>query len=538
MSRASFWLIATVLFVATSVTHLWMLGSVPPGFYIDEGTFAYNAYCILETGADEYGTPYPLFFRGIENYGDPVLIYSIVPAVKLFGLTKAAARLPSALYFIGASIAFVFLSYEYCHDKWVALTGGVLFSFMPWTFNFSRTANGGYTPMLLGTILGWWLLMVAVRKESWRLAVLAGMAWAFAMYTYFIGRPITALLIICFLAAFAPVVRSRWKVFAVFLGSLVLSTFPMMIGIWRNPHALTTRFQRISIFQQASAGPQAVLAIARRYVEYFDPRFLFWSGDENLRHGTGASGVLFLFLAPLVVVGLCSMVRRWPSSSHHRFLLLGVLTYPAAAMLTIDHMHSGRSVNGVIFWVLAAVVGIHQLLVPRRRTGHVVIALLSLFGVVEIAWFCRDYFGPYQTRARPWFQTELTEAIEFCFEHIGTNETLYISDSAFDQQLRKDNTLELPVDRDFHYFATVPFLGKISPRFYQHQGIPQDRVQLYDGSTPKPGLFLRRSLLVVWYPSGALYGSEPNPEPLPPRATLIKMFPIRGSDDYEIYAVP
>jgi hypothetical protein len=538
MSRGSFWLIATVLFAATSVTHLWTLGSVPPGFYEDESSSAYNAYCILETGADEYGVSYPIFFRCIEDYRDPVLIYSIVPAIKLFGLTKVAARLPSALYFIGASIAFVLLSYEYCHDKWVALAGGMLFSLMPWTFNFSHTAVSGYTPMLLGMILGWWLLMVAVRRRSWKLAVLAGMAWAFAMYALNIGRPMTALLIVCFLASFAPVVRSRWKVFVVFLGSLVLSTFPMMIGIWRNPHVLTTRFQRISIFHQGSDGPQALLAMARRFVEYFDPGFLFWSGDQNLRHGTGASGVLFLFLAPLVVAGLYATVRRWRSNPHYRFLLLGVLVYPAAAILTTDHMHSGRSVNGVIFWVLAAVVGIHQLLVPRRRTGHVVIALLSLFGVVEIAWFCRDYFGPYQTRARPWFQTELTEAIEFCFKHIGTNETLYISDSAFDQQLRQDNTLQLPVDRDFHYFATVPFLGKISPRFYQHQGIPRDRVQLYDGSTPKPGLFLRRSLLVVWYPSGTLYGSEPNPEPLPPRATLIKTFPIRGSDDYEIYTVP
>jgi 4-amino-4-deoxy-L-arabinose transferase-like glycosyltransferase len=538
MSRGSFWLIATVFFVATSVTHLWMIGSVPPGLYNDESSNAYNAYCILETGADEYGVSYPIFFRCMEDYRDPVLIYSIVPAIKLFGLTKVAARLPSALYFIGASIAFVLLSYEYCHDKWVALAGGVLFSFTPWTFNFSRIAIIGYTPMLLGMILGWWLLMVAVRKSSWRLAVLAGVAWAFAMYAYYVGRPIVALLTVCFLASFAAVVRSRWRVVAVFLGSLVLSTFPMMIGTWRNPHVLTARFQRISIFHQGSDGPQALLAMARRYVEYFDPGFLFWSGDQNLRHGTGASGVLFLFLAPLVVVGLYSTIRHWPSSPHHRFLLLGVLTYPAAAMLTIDHMHSGRSVNGVIFLVLAAVLGIHQLLVPRKLTGQVATALLSLFGVVEIAWFCRDYFGPYQTRARPWFEAELTEAIEYCFEHTGTDETLYISRSVFDLQLHKDDSLELLVDSNFHYYPAVLFFGRISPSIYQRQGIPKDRVQLYDGAAPRPGLLLRRNLLVMQETGFAKYWLSRNTEPLPPRASLVKTLPCPSPGRYEIYRVP
>ena len=31
------------------------LDSVPPGFYIDEASFGYNAYSILKTGRDEYG---------------------------------------------------------------------------------------------------------------------------------------------------------------------------------------------------------------------------------------------------------------------------------------------------------------------------------------------------------------------------------------------------------------------------------------------------------------------------------------------------
>jgi hypothetical protein len=214
------------------------------------------------------------------------------------------------------------------------------------------------------------------------------------------------------------------------------------------------------------------------------------------------------------------------------------LTYPAAAAFTIDHMHSGRSVNGVIFWLLAAVVGIHQLLVPRRRAGHVAIALLSLFGVVEMARFYRDYFGPYQTRARLWFDADRAEAIESCFEYTGTNETLYISGSVFDLQLLKGNIVDMPVDPDFHYYPTVLFFGKIPPGDYQRQGIPRDRVQLYDGSAPRPGLLLRRSLLAMWDTGLARYRFSHNTEPLPPQAYLVKTLACPSPGRYEIYRVP
>jgi len=540
MSRASFWLIAAVLFVATSVTHLWMIGSAPTGFFNDECANAYNAYCILETGADEYGTSYPLFFRCMDDYRDSVLIYSIVPAVKLLGLTKTAARLPNALYFIAASIAFVFLSYEYCRNKWVALAGGTLFSFIPWTLNFSRTAVAGYAPMLLGMILGWLLLVVALRRRCWQLAVPAGMAWAFAMYSYYVGRPMTVVLIVCFLAAFVSESIPYRRVFLTFLVSLVLSMVPMMIGVWRNPHVLTARFHEISIFRQVPLGLKAAMPIAASYLDYFDPRFLFWRGDPILRHGTGAGGVLFMFLAPLVVAGFYAIARQWRSDLRYRFLLLGLLAYPAAAVLANDHMHSGRSINGVIFWVLVAVVGIHRLLLRRRLAGQVAVALIFLFGVGEIRRFYGDYFGAYQTRARDAFQSQLTEPLEFCFEHLGTNDTFYISESFFELLIRKDNALMPLVDEDFHapVYEDLLFFGKIPPRIYQRQGIPKDRVRLYDGTASRPGLLLRGTHWVAWRLGTDECLLFPNKEPLPPQACLIKTFPSISYTRREIYKIP
>ena len=46
----------------------------PPGFYIDESSIAYNAHAVSQTGRDEHGTPWPLFFRAFGDYKNPTFV--------------------------------------------------------------------------------------------------------------------------------------------------------------------------------------------------------------------------------------------------------------------------------------------------------------------------------------------------------------------------------------------------------------------------------------------------------------------------------
>jgi hypothetical protein len=45
----------------------------PPGFAIDESSICYNAYTISQTGCDEYGQSWPLFFRAFGEYKNPTM---------------------------------------------------------------------------------------------------------------------------------------------------------------------------------------------------------------------------------------------------------------------------------------------------------------------------------------------------------------------------------------------------------------------------------------------------------------------------------
>lgn len=530
--RLIFGLAATVLLAISAVLHFWKLGSAPPGFSVDESWVAYNAYSIGETGADEFGVRFPLYSLALGQYTEPVFIYSLVPLVKLFGLEPWVARLPSALFLIGASLAFALLVQWYCQSRWLSLLAGFCFSVLPWVFPDSRCASTPRTIMVFGMTWGLLLLQMALEKESRRYAVAAGLAWAFAMYAYSVGRPMSVLILTCFCIAHASLIRTHWKVGLAFIVSWAAMLTPMAVAVARAPEIVTARFQAIGIFQDHPPWEVAINRIGSRFLEYFSPEFLFFRGDNILQHHTGFGGELFRFLIPMVLAGLYCLVRSWRKRSDYRFIGLALFVYPAAAVLTENYMHSGRSIHGAIFWGLTAVIGAHFLW-QRRGTGRNVLLIACCVGIVEVGLYLRDFFGPFQERYRVGLYTGYTEALEDCFRVIGKDETVYISGAP--------SALSKPG------YVYILFFGKIDPRVYQQQGIPKERVRLYDGTIPRPGILLRASmrrgqLTYNFNLPGAATAPQPvvletNPEPIPPHAELLQTVPVGNLFQYEVYRV-
>src|SRR2546430_12052414 len=95
---------------------LRFFGAVPPSLDWDETSLGYNAYSILKTGADEYGSRLPLSFRSFDDYKPPVYVYLTVPSVAVFGLTELAVRLPAAALGVVAVIAVYFFVLELLYN--------------------------------------------------------------------------------------------------------------------------------------------------------------------------------------------------------------------------------------------------------------------------------------------------------------------------------------------------------------------------------------------------------------------------------------
>jgi 4-amino-4-deoxy-L-arabinose transferase-like glycosyltransferase len=100
------WLLVIVLLIA-GILRLWNLGSTPPGLTPDEASLGYNAYSILKTGRDEFGTKLPIIFKSFGDFKPGLYIYLTIPSVAILGLNEFSTRLPSAM----AGIISVFLIY-------------------------------------------------------------------------------------------------------------------------------------------------------------------------------------------------------------------------------------------------------------------------------------------------------------------------------------------------------------------------------------------------------------------------------------------
>jgi len=533
---ALFWSAAAALLVCSLFLHVWRIENAPPGFYIDESSNAYNAYCIARTGADEYGKRFPLFFRCFDDYyHDPLVIYAMTPWVGVFGLQRWAARVPSAIFGVLASVAFAFLVQQHCRRRWLSLLAGFWFSVVPWLFAASRTATGGYTMMITEMILGWLLALAALRKRSVPLAVCSGLFWALPVYTYSLGRIMSVLSLLCFGLAYSCTLVKRWKPALAAALSFAAGTVPLIVDAARHRAAFSSRFQDVWI--GVGRHPSVRLLVSNflaRYPEYFSPTFLFLRGDGNLRQHTGHGGELFLFLTPLLLAGLYCLVRFARSRAAYRFIGLGLAVYPLAAALTPDQMHSGRCVQGVIFWMLTAAIGANFLW-QRRVWGRWVLVAVCCVGLSETTGYLRDYFGPYQDRARWMFQSNLIEALQDCFRVAGDHGVVYISSSTSSPQ-----NINPSWDFKPYFYIHLLFFGRIDPATYQHGGIPRDRVYPYDGYVSKPGVLLRCTMSLIppaGAPesplAGATFVAGPptyvyNQEIVPPNAVLLETKPVDG----------
>ncbi|OGV34033.1 MAG: hypothetical protein A2020_01015 [Lentisphaerae bacterium GWF2_45_14] len=513
---------AGILLLLSVFLHLYKLGEIPSGFFCDESSIGYNAWAMALTGADEYGNKYPLFFRCFDNYHEPVMVYSIVPIIKLFGLSEFTVRLPSALFHIIASISFYFLALRYCRNRYIALAGAFVFSVLPWIFPVSRVMMAGYTAMLLGICIGWLFMMRAFGEKSYTWAILSAAGWAFAMYSHNCGRPVTAVILTVFTLCFYRMLLKRWKIYTVFASSFFIFMAPMIIAVMRNPRILGGRFSQIAVWNNSSGIWETLQRIISNYCGYFSSTFLFLSGDGNLRHNSGFGGELYIFLFPLLLAGFVVLYTQLKKNPWYAFILIGIFTYPVAAIFTIDPIHATRSINGAPFWTILCLLGADWLFQSRRILRSILI-IISVLAAIEVSFYMTHYFTRYREISENAFSAPFITTLKYAFERMNKDDSIYISPTFFPHA----------VDRSFKpvWYSHFLFFGRVSPADYQKKGLPL-RIVPYGGVVSSPGYLVRSSHVADDY--GALY---PNFEKVPSGTKCSGRIKYKKNIYYEIYRI-
>ena len=471
-------LLIVIIFVAV-ILRFYQLGVNPPSLTWDEASLGYNAYSILKTGADEYGNKFPLSIRSFDDHKPPLYVYLTVPAVEIFGLNEFSVRLPAAIIGVLSVIAIYFLVKELL-QKWdektkelIALTASFFLAISPWHLQFSRAAfegNIGIFFLMVGIIL----FLKGLRDE--RLFIVSGVCFALSIYSYHSFRLLVPLLLVFLGFIFWQEVLKKKLFFVIFLISLALFTLPVyssfvnaqasnsrlsMVTIFSDPTVINSSIERIDYDQNNNDLLGFILhnrrivyslAIAKGYLDHFNPGFLFIHGDGGIQHHAVDMGMLYLWELPFILAGLYILMNR--RNRYALTLILLFLLAPLPSAITTGTPHPIRAIALMpifhIFTAIGAVFIFLRILKMRTILGRVILLfIIGLSLLFNFAYYMHQYYVHTSIEYGYFWQYGYKEALSYA----KGNEKKF-----------KNIIMTYEYDQPYIYYL---FYNKIDPVWYQ-----------------------------------------------------------------------
>lgn len=415
------WILLFGILLLAAVLRFWQLGQVPISPDWDEASLGYNAYSILHTGRDEYGTFLPIVLKSFGDYKPALYSYLAIPSIAVFGLNVFAVRLPSALFGILTVLFTFFLVKELFKRKDIALLSAFLLAISPWHIQFSRVAfetNVG----LAFNVMGVFLFLKAL-KRPW-LLIPSALIFALNLYVYQSEKVFTPLVILLLLAVFFRQVIAMPKKFltsAVIVGLVII--IPMVSFTLFNKSGLA-RATSVSIFSSTAPiykvnqsrylfnkshndtlglildNGRLVYAktIIGNYFSHFDINWLFILGDIG-RHHAPDMGILYLWELPCILIGIFQLLFGEYETKTKLVVFGWLLLAPVPASITTDVPHAVRAINMLPIWQIFSGIGMLTIFAFLKQTkykkiayGYIILAILLCVGLLNFVYYLDQYF--------------------------------------------------------------------------------------------------------------------------------------------------
>jgi len=418
MSRKELFILGALLVLALFL-RFYKLGQNPPAIYWDETAIGIDAYCLSQTGRDQYGQSwFQAIFPSYGDYKAPVYIWLASLSVKAFGLNEFSVRFPSAffgsltvlvVYFLvkelfsplnsltpglrnspanrrgkgnpgvfslaGLRLTRSVISQPLLERNRLALVASLLLAISPWHLQFSRIGFESNLSLFWLVLFGW-LFLRGLRKGFY--FILASLVGSLAVYSYFSTRVVLPAMAFLFFFIYH---RKCWQKKGWLLISILFFSFSLR-PLFRSPLYPLSQQLRMSTpnaLTDESLVKHSIRLIEEdglvwwsrflhhrwiyigrqfltNYLSHFSPHFLFLQGDKNLRHHTGFGGELYLLLLPILLIGLYQLLRKFNQLS--AFLLVWLLTAPLAAAVPYQVPHASRAIYMIIPLVIICAVGL------------------------------------------------------------------------------------------------------------------------------------------------------------------------------------
>lgn len=400
----------------------YQLGSIPSGLYPDETAIGYNAYSIVQTGKDEYGTPYPLYFRSYDDYKLPVYMYLTAGAIKLLGPTAMAVRLPSALFGIISVISLFLLVTLLSKNKWLGLLSAFLLAINPWHVYFSRT---GYEVQVATAcmLIGMLFFIYAVKKKyQVGSFLLSALFFLIAVYTYNLTRLLSPILFFFMLLYFG------WKgnrtekkqlIPSIIFFSLGLLPFIVTFFTLQSQEGFSTQKDALIIGNEVKADiiltrsyfaslPVLLQKLLFNYpilvawtylknlISFFSTNFYFITGSNKPNQNIdGGMSMFYYFEFPLIIYGAYIGIKKrltWLYPIYLWFIIIFLL-----GSLVKIVPNGTRTFPVIIPFIVFSAVGLYSCIQHIWSIKRVIlklssILLLSAFILYSAIFYYLSYF--------------------------------------------------------------------------------------------------------------------------------------------------
>ena len=392
MSKTN-WLIVGFMVLGLVFRVAW-LAKYPAGFTPDEAAFGYNAYSILQTGKDEWGTPWwQLFSSNMRSFGDyklPLYTFLALPSIKIFGLNEFATRLPNAI--VGTlAIGVIYLLTK-------RLSAAVILTLSPWAISMSR----GAFEANLATLFLPLSIYLFLQNSYWLSAVI----FAVSFYSSHSARSVTPLIIITLIIFFKKM-NKKLLLPGLFFGMLLIPGLISMVSKG------STRVSDVSIlsptggwgavsdrrFEARVVGlPDSISRIfsnkpvyvvstfVKNYLSYWSPQFWFTSGAGESTYGMITGRGTFYYVELVFLLSFFIIMVRQSQPKYWLILFLAALSLVPAALSKGPGYAASRAVVALPFLIILLSVGAEYILKKK-----LVVVLITISYLLSTIFFAEDY---------------------------------------------------------------------------------------------------------------------------------------------------
>lgn len=476
-SRINSKLIFFGIIILGFILRFYLLGVNPPSLDWDEASIGYNAYSILHTGRDEYGNFLPLSFRSFDDYKPPIYIYLTVLSVAVFGLTEFAVRFPAAIIGVLAIIVVYFFTKELFaswgkkHQEMIALLASFFLCVSPWHLQFSRAAFEGNVGMFF-LILSLFCFLKAFRNKM--LFIPFAFAFVLSLYSYHSFRMINPILLIVLFALFY---KNLIKTKVFFVGALLIIIFlslPIYMSLI-NPQGAGSRLSMVTIFDdpnilktssekllQAKQNNNVIGQIVNNrrlyfipkiisgYVDHFRFDFLFLTGDGGVQHHAYNMGMLYLWDAPFILIGIYFLLKKFDKKV--ALILILLFLGPVPASITSGTPQPIRAIAMIPSFQILVAVGIYKFadfMMRKKVLGQAFILVVIFLFAINLSYYLYTYYILTPIKYGYFWQYGNKEAVSYAKK----NENKY-----------KRIIMTYEYDQPYIYYL---FYNKIDPSWYQ-----------------------------------------------------------------------